>query len=149
MKTKAEFWRAWAIDGMPADKQRLAEAAWQAGRADRDKELREQEPAAWNFQHRETGRCMELTNDGINNPENFIANNPRFQLIGPLYTAPVPPPDVLRLSKELLAAMDEVDAEAQRADQPNANAWSSAPTVRMLHARKALAAALAKHRGQS
>lgn len=27
---KTEFWRQWAIDGMPADKQRLADAAWQA-----------------------------------------------------------------------------------------------------------------------
>lgn len=27
---KAAFWRSWAIDGMPKDKQRLAEAAWTA-----------------------------------------------------------------------------------------------------------------------
>ncbi len=25
---KSKFWRQWAIDGMPKDKQRLAEAAW-------------------------------------------------------------------------------------------------------------------------
>lgn len=27
---KAEFFRQWAVDGMPKDKQRLAEAAWNA-----------------------------------------------------------------------------------------------------------------------
>ena len=27
---KAELWRQWAIDGMPGDKKRLAEAAWSA-----------------------------------------------------------------------------------------------------------------------
>lgn len=56
--------------------------------------LREQEPVGWNFQNRETGICTELTNDGINNPENFLPNNPRFDLIGALYAEPVPPPDV-------------------------------------------------------
>lgn len=28
--TKEEHWRIWAIDGMPKDKQRLAEATWEA-----------------------------------------------------------------------------------------------------------------------
>ena len=40
--------------------------------------------------------------------------------------------------REFLAAEDEVEREARRAEQPGANAWSSAPTVRRIHAVKAL-----------
>ncbi|ULQ46978.1 hypothetical protein JN531_001520 [Flagellatimonas centrodinii] len=43
---KAEFWRQWAVAGMPKDKQRLAEAAWEAARASLESELRQQAPAA-------------------------------------------------------------------------------------------------------
>lgn len=66
-------------------------------------ELARQEPVAWHFQKGETGLCTSLTNDGINHPENFVANNPRFSLIGPLYTHPRPPPDV----RELVEALRE------------------------------------------
>lgn len=30
-KMREAHWREWGIDGMPKDKQRLADAAWQAG----------------------------------------------------------------------------------------------------------------------
>lgn len=43
---------------------------------------------------------------------------------------------------ELVDALDAVDAEAERAEQPGATAWSSAPVVRSLYARKAARAAL-------
>lgn len=43
---------------------------------------------------------------------------------------------------EFLDSLDAVDAEAERAQQPGANAWSSAPVVRSLFARKATRAAL-------
>ncbi len=45
------------------------------------------DPVAWTFQHEDTGRMTTLENDGINNPENFVANNPRFVLCEPLYSA--------------------------------------------------------------
>jgi hypothetical protein len=44
--------------------------------------------------------------------------------------------------REILDAQDAVNAEAERAEQPGANAWSSAPMVRLISAyddgRKAL-----------
>jgi hypothetical protein len=45
------------------------------------------DPVAWTFQHEDTGRMTTLENDGINNPENFVANNPRLVLCEPLYSA--------------------------------------------------------------
>lgn len=42
----------------------------------------------WVFQHDETGRMAFCENDGVNNPENFAANNPRHVLCGPAYTHP-------------------------------------------------------------
>lgn len=38
----------------------------------------EGDPAAWMFQHDDTGRATALVNDGINNPNNFVDNNPRY-----------------------------------------------------------------------
>lgn len=66
-------------------------AAFEAGRASVSADA---EPVAWLFQHSETGRCAPLVNDGINNPANFSANNPRFELIGPMFTHP--PADTVR-----------------------------------------------------
>jgi len=40
----------------------------------------------WVFQHDETGRMAFCENDGVNNPENFAKNNPRYALCGPAYT---------------------------------------------------------------
>jgi len=62
------------------------------------------EAVAWEFQHNETGRMTQLSNDGVNNPENFIANNPRYGYVGPLYRHPSPAlPDAVR------EAMDKFD----------------------------------------
>jgi hypothetical protein len=46
----------------------------------------EQEPVAWMFQHEETGRTMCV--DAQQVEWGFEKGNPRFQKIGPLYTAP-------------------------------------------------------------
>jgi hypothetical protein len=48
----------------------------------------EQEPVAWMFQHGETGRMSFVSNDGMNNPELFLAMNPRYALVCALVTAP-------------------------------------------------------------
>jgi len=45
------------------------------------------EPEGWTFQHEDTGRMTTLENDGVNNPENFAKNNPRFYLCESLYSA--------------------------------------------------------------
>ena len=48
------------------------------------------DPIGWVFQHDETGRMTFCENDGINNPENFVRNNPRFALVSPAFAhAPV------------------------------------------------------------
>jgi hypothetical protein len=48
----------------------------------------EQEPVAWMFQHGETGRMSFVSNDGMNNPELFLAMNPRYALVCALTTPP-------------------------------------------------------------
>lgn len=48
----------------------------------------EVEPVAWSFQHDETGRMTVSMNGGINTPDAFLRLNPRFHLVGPLYTHP-------------------------------------------------------------
>jgi hypothetical protein len=48
----------------------------------------EQEPVAWMFQHGETGRMSFVSNDGMNNPELFLAMNPRYALVCALVTPP-------------------------------------------------------------
>jgi hypothetical protein len=87
--SKAEFWRAWAIEGMPADKQRLAEAAWDAGRADRERELREQEPVTTEFQD-DCGRWHRVLDVNYRNALEIAGLWPMRNL----YAAPVPPPGV-------------------------------------------------------
>ena len=47
-----------------------------------------QEPVAWMFQHGETGRMSFVSNDGMNNPELFLAMNPRYALVCALVTPP-------------------------------------------------------------
>lgn len=49
---------------------------------------------------------------------------------------------LVKAATEFLDSLDAVDTEAERAQQPGANAWSSAPVVRSLYARKATHAAL-------
>ena len=49
------------------------------------------EAVAWEYQHGETGSIAFCPNDGINNPENWGPNNPRYQYIGPVYRNPAPP----------------------------------------------------------
>jgi hypothetical protein len=49
--------------------------------------------------------------------------------------------------RDLLEAMDAVDAEAKRAQQPGANRWSSVPVVRMDRKRTQARAALQKQEG--
>jgi hypothetical protein len=46
------------------------------------------EPIGWVFQQEETGRMAFCENDGVNNPENFAANNPRHHLCGPAWFEP-------------------------------------------------------------
>ena len=43
-------------------------------------------PIGWIFQHDETGRMTFCENDGVNNPENFAKNNPRYTLCGPAFS---------------------------------------------------------------
>lgn len=51
--------------------------------------------------------------------------------------------DALREAvRDYLAALDKADAEAARAEQPGARAWSSAPMVRVLNRRADIRAAL-------
>jgi hypothetical protein len=45
-------------------------------------------PFGWVFQHGDTGLMCFCENDGVNNPENFAANNPRHHLCGPAYAHP-------------------------------------------------------------
>ena len=47
--------------------------------------LSKTEPVAWEYQNGETGLMAVLSNDGINNPDNFGKNNPGHVYIGPLY----------------------------------------------------------------
>jgi hypothetical protein len=47
----------------------------------------EQQPAAWMFQHDETGRMNYVSNDGIHNLTMFLKMNPRYALVCPLYTS--------------------------------------------------------------
>ena len=49
------------------------------------------EPVAWEFQHEETGLMTQVSNNGLDTIENFTANNPRWQYIGPLYRHPPEP----------------------------------------------------------
>lgn len=46
------------------------------------------EPAAWMYQHDETGRMTTVANDGINTPEVFTNQNPQWHLIGPCFALP-------------------------------------------------------------
>lgn len=46
--------------------------------------------------------------------------------------------------REVLDAMDAVDAEAERAEANGGKGWSSAPVVRLLHAREKAHAVLTK-----
>ena len=62
-------------------------------------------PDAWDFQHDETGRMTILENDGVNNPENFVKNNPRFRLVGELYRHKQATPPT-GLSAEEVEALD-------------------------------------------
>jgi hypothetical protein len=48
----------------------------------------EQEPVAWMFQHDETGRINFVVNYGMMAADEFIKVNPRYTLIGSLYTHP-------------------------------------------------------------
>ena len=43
------------------------------------------EPDGWIFQNSETWMMCEVTNDGVNNAENFAANNPRHELVDSFY----------------------------------------------------------------
>jgi len=48
----------------------------------------EQEPVAWMFQHDETGRINFVVNYGMMAADEFIKVNPRYTLIGSLFTHP-------------------------------------------------------------
>jgi hypothetical protein len=60
----------------------------------------EQEPVAWMFQHGETGRMSFVSNDGMNNPELFLAMNPRYALVCALVTPPAAPRTWVGLTDE-------------------------------------------------
>lgn len=46
------------------------------------------EAIGWLFQHDETWRISFCANDGVNNSENFAANNPRYSYLHPAYAPP-------------------------------------------------------------
>lgn len=71
------------------------------------------EPEGWTFQHEDTGRMTTLENDGVNNPENFARNNPRFQLCEALYSEK-------GLHAYAAAKTAEIQAELVRAEKENA-----------------------------
>ena len=48
----------------------------------------EQEPVAWMFQHKDTGRKTYVSNDGGTGLGRFLVMNPRYALVGALYTTP-------------------------------------------------------------
>jgi hypothetical protein len=45
-------------------------------------------PAAWMFQHEETGRMNYVSNDGYDATGRFLEMNPRYALVCALYTYP-------------------------------------------------------------
>lgn len=49
--------------------------------------------------------------------------------------------------RKLLDCMNAVDDEAERADQPGAGAWSSAPVIAMSYAREEATRAIAEQEG--
>jgi hypothetical protein len=67
-------------------------------------------PIGWVFQHGDTGRMSFCENDGINNPENFSANNPRHVLCGPAYGAPPAQPVMITdaLAHWIIAAVGDI-----------------------------------------
>jgi hypothetical protein len=65
------------------------DAGWQSAIAHRAAlEQPVQEPVAWMFQHDETGRINFVVNYGMMAADEFIKVNPRYTLIGSLYTHP-------------------------------------------------------------
>lgn len=64
-------------------------AGYEAGYAAGMAEMKpEQVPVAWMFQHGETGSINFVVNYGMMAADEFIKVNPRYTLIGPLYTIP-------------------------------------------------------------
>jgi hypothetical protein len=68
------------------------------------------EPIGWVFQQEETGRMAFCENDGINNPENFAANNPRHHLCGPAWFEPPAQPVMITdaLAHWIIAAVGDI-----------------------------------------
>jgi len=67
----------------------------------------EQEPVAWMFQHGETGRMSFVSNDGMNNPELFLAMNPRYALVCALVTPPAAQRTLVELTDDDLIAWSD------------------------------------------
>lgn len=51
-------------------------------------QAQKQEPVAFMFQHDEVGRCVFVPNDSKDPVGTFLQINPRYHLVGPLYTSP-------------------------------------------------------------
>lgn len=83
------WWKSFSVSAESPDTlddRTFAEAAWSAALL--SARPGGEDPIGWVFQHDETGRTTFCPNDGVNNPDNFAANNPRFVLTGPAYTHP-------------------------------------------------------------
>jgi len=60
-------------------------------------------PAAWMFQHEETGRMNYVSNDGYDATGRFLEMNPRYALVCALYTYPPPRREWRGLTDEVIA----------------------------------------------
>jgi hypothetical protein len=91
----------------------------------------EQEPVAWMFQHKDTGRKNYVSNDGCNGPGRFLVMNPRYTLVSALYTAP-PRREWRGLTMQEINALPEVGGRM----------WNMGSAVSVLRAIRAVEAAL-------
>ena len=90
-----------------------------------------QEPVAWMFQHGETGRMSFVSNDGMNNPELFLAMNPRYALVCALTTPPAQPAPVQEPVASVPIHPKTGPLWAMTTDKPDPERLPSYPLMRL------------------
>jgi hypothetical protein len=80
--------------------------------ADLIRQMAEQQPVAWMWQHDETGRTGFIDQWQVNN--GWQEQNPRCKIVGPLYAAPPAPHDDTALLQRALDALTESVDTIQR-----------------------------------
>ncbi len=104
------------------------------------------EPEAWMFQHDETGRMTICPNDGVNTPKVFAELNPRYALIGPLYTRPQPATPATVTDEDVAWPSGVLNRDATIRTLTEHNAWrrgARGPQTDPVMLGKALDAAIA------